>query len=704
MTTTKERLINFRPVMIVALSFSLSVIFMVGLFSSLFYLIPAILLFLFVLVFSLIKRKYVFAIISLLIYLFGFLVTGLTIVSYSKNFDKESCVIAGRVCEISNSSYENHFSVLLENVSVETEDGKVKLNGKTNFNIYGVSENSISIGDIISAPTKISNVKIIEDGYLNNGYYADDIRYNCSATFTKIIVSDGNPNFFENIKYSTRDNLIKYMGEEEGGISYAVLFGDKSFISYQTTTSFKESGITHILAVSGLNIGFLYALLYFFLDKFKINRWIKFVLLGVCLFCYCLLCDFNPSVVRAAIMCMCLLFTKIIGKQYDAINGLSLSFLLILLFKPLYLYDVGFQLSYGAMLGLILMLRLVDKLNIKNKILKWIVLAVSVSIVSQLGVLPIIAGTFGYLSTYSIIANLVVVPVFAIYYPILCITNLFVMISPIFSFLLIIPTAMVKFTVSFSNIISGLPFAYIKVFGLGTIATILFYFGMFVIGGFINLKGSLKAIFITAVLTTCVMFVSLFNIPNKFTTNNFVILNNAEYYARINTKTNKLFLIDINTTNTGLLERSLKEQKINSVYGLIFTGNTSVSSHDIISFIEDYNVSVIYFPKNHSAINNLLLTGHNVIEMDENKKLYDHINIQTHIFEKGELFEFEIEDKTIIFVNGELSNSNIDYIKQIILKPIELVCFSENVKILNNKEIFNSNNYLYYGEECDIVI
>ena len=116
MTTTKERLINFRPVMIVALLFSLSVIFMVGLFSSLFYLIPAILLFLFVLVFSLIKRKYVFAIISLLIYLFGFLVTGLTIVSYSKNFDKESCVIAGRVCEISNSSYENDFSVLLENV------------------------------------------------------------------------------------------------------------------------------------------------------------------------------------------------------------------------------------------------------------------------------------------------------------------------------------------------------------------------------------------------------------------------------------------------------------------------------------------------------------------------------------------------------------------------------------------------------------
>ena len=69
---------------------------------------------------------------------------------------------------------------------------------------------------------------------------------------------------------------------------------------------------------------------------------------------------------------------------------------------------------------------------------------------SQLGVLPIIAGTFGYLSTYSIIANLVVVPVFAIYYPILCLTNLFIMISPVFSFMLVLPTAMVKFTVSFS--------------------------------------------------------------------------------------------------------------------------------------------------------------------------------------------------------------------------------------------------------------
>ena len=705
MNKTKERFINFRPLFIIALMLCLSVVFMVELYSNLLFLIPAILIFLIVLLFCVLKKKFVFMAIVLFIYLLGFGVTALTIETFSNKYEKVDCVVYGRVCDISFSGYEGRYYLQLSNVELDFDGSKEKLEGKTNVTIYGVTENTIAIGDFISGQTKLSNIEILEDEEINNDYYSDNIRYSCSLSYDKTMLIRNGPNLIEKLKINSKNNLANYMGEDIGGISYAVLFGDKSLIEYQTKLSFRESGVAHILAVSGLHIGFLFALLYFFLNKLPLNRWVKFLILAVALFMYCFICQFSPSVVRASIMCLCLLFTKLLGKQYDSLSSLSLAFVIIILFRPLYVFDVGFQMSFGAVLGAILVLKVIDRFNFKNKFIKGIVSTISVSVATQLGIIPIIAKSFGYLATYSIFANILTIPVFAIFYPLLCIFNLFVLISNIFSFLLVVPFALMKTIVSITDFVSGLPFSYIGIFGMGTVGTLLYYLGMFVLGGFVNIKDIFKILSVTLLFSMAIMFVAINNIPYKFTTNNFC-LNNGNYYASINTEDNVFCLIDIDTTKSGIakIKRNLQKRKISKINVLLFANNTEFVSADIATFAKEYNAT-IYLPQNHGSVANLLLENCDIVEYDDSKMFYTKFgSMQTFTYSNGKLIELNINDKNILYVCGEFCDKDILDIKQQIRYPFYVVCYDEKHTTMQIEEVFYSNYYLYYGEEYDIVI
>ena len=702
---TKERIVNFRPLLIIALMLCLSVVFMVELYSNLLFLIPAILIFLIVLLFCVLKKKFVFMAIVLFIYLLGFGVTALTIETFSNKYEKVDCVVYGRVCDISFSGYEGRYYLQLSNVELDFDGSKEKLEGKTNVTIYGVTENTIAIGDFISGQTKLSNIEILEDEEINNDYYSDNIRYSCSLSYDKTMLIRNGPNLIEKLKINSKNNLANYMGEDIGGISYAVLFGDKSLIEYQTKLSFRESGVAHILAVSGLHIGFLFALLYFFLNKLPLNRWVKFLILAVALFMYSFICQFSPSVVRASIMCLCLLFTKLLGKQYDSLSSLSLAFVIIILFRPLYVFDVGFQMSFGAVLGAILVLKLIDRFNFKNKFIKGIVSTISVSVATQLGIIPIIAKSFGYLATYSIFANILTIPVFAIFYPLLCVFNLFVLISNIFSFLLVVPFALMKTIVSITDFVSGLPFSYIGIWGMGTVGTLLYYLGMFVLGGFVNVKDIFKILSVMLLFSMAIMFVAINNIPYKFTTNNFC-LNNGNYYASINTEDNVFCLIDIDTTKSGIakIKRNLQKRKISKINVLLFANNTEFVSADIATFAKEYNAT-IYLPQNHGSVANLLLENCDIVEYDDSKMFYTKFgSMQTFTYSNGKLIELNINDKNILYVCGEFCDKDILDIKQQIRYPFYVVCYDEKHTTMQIEEVFYSNYYLYYGEEYDIVI
>ena len=110
-----------------------------------------------------------------------------------------------------------------------------------------------------------------------------------------------------------------------------MLFGGKQGLSDELKDMFSYSGISHILAVSGLHIGVLVSLIYYCLKKIKLNKFVKLILLATVLIFYSYLCDFTPSVCRASIMAVILCLCDLYKIQYDALSSLSIAGIIILL-------------------------------------------------------------------------------------------------------------------------------------------------------------------------------------------------------------------------------------------------------------------------------------------------------------------------------------------------------------------------------------
>ncbi|MEG1805945.1 MAG: ComEC/Rec2 family competence protein, partial [Clostridia bacterium] len=169
-------------------------------------------------------------------------------------------------------------------------------------------------------------------------------------------------------------------------------------------------------AVSGLHVGILAGVLLLILRKCKLNNIVIWLIECVFLFGYSFLCGFAPSTLRASFMLLLLQGAKCIGRRNDAFSTISLSAIIILLVKPTALFDVGFQLSYGAVLGILFLSPQIAR--VLSKILpKKVADLLGVSLAVNIGFLPMAMVHFGNVSAVFVLANLVVIPLISLFYP-----------------------------------------------------------------------------------------------------------------------------------------------------------------------------------------------------------------------------------------------------------------------------------------------
>ncbi len=138
-------------------------------------------------------------------------------------------------------------------------------------------------------------------------------------------------------------------------VAKALLIGDRTDLSDETMTVFRDGGIAHVLAVSGLHVGILMAGILFLLRRLHASHKVQFVMVTVILLAYCRLLDFSAPVVRAAILTEVLLAGHLLRKAQDPLTTLSFAFLLVLLLRPMDLFSLGFQLSFLAVAGIVLL-------------------------------------------------------------------------------------------------------------------------------------------------------------------------------------------------------------------------------------------------------------------------------------------------------------------------------------------------------------
>ena len=199
------------------------------------------------------------------------------------------------------------------------------------------------------------------------------------------------------------------LSPESMGIAKALILGDRDHLDSEAVRSFGNAGAMHVLAVSGLHVGLILVLLLFVLSKFPsyISKYNATIIALLIIWFYALLTGFSPSVLRAVVMFSLLTLAKLSGKQHDSINVLMISALLLLLFDPLLLFDLGFQLSYLAMLGIFILYQPIMKsIYVSNKWLRLIWEGTSVSLAAQVFTLPLTLYCFHQFPNYFLISNI----------------------------------------------------------------------------------------------------------------------------------------------------------------------------------------------------------------------------------------------------------------------------------------------------------
>jgi competence protein ComEC len=287
--------------------------------------------------------------------------------------------------------------------------------------------------------------------------------------------------------------IKKYVpGKSENGLLEALMVGFTDDLDPGVLKSYADTGVIHIIAISGLHLALICHILQLALQKAgqkKYSRWIRFAMIIISLWGYSLLSGASPSVIRAAGMFTLVLFARNIGRETVLYNTLAASAFLLLCFDPFWLWDTGFQLSYAAVLSLRLFSKpLKDLVVFQNKILASVWNAASVSISAQILTTPISLFYFHRFPSYFLIANLLAVPLSSgilIGGILLCI---FSFIHPLGYFLGWILNFMIHFLNGFIIYISKLPGAVISQLVISLPQVIVIYMIIFCIYCFFKMK------------------------------------------------------------------------------------------------------------------------------------------------------------------------------------------------------------------------
>lgn len=199
--------------------------------------------------------------------------------------------------------------------------------------------------------------------------------------------------------------------QEQLPVISALTLGCKRELEEEVREIYADAGISHVLALSGMHIGIVWLLLDFLLRPLMLargGRWVKSLLSISLLWLFAFVVGLEASVVRAVVMCMLMELARLSGRKSLSMNTLAIAALAMLIYRPFYLYDVGFQLSFVAVASIILFYPLIWRaFSIKNRFCRSIVGILAVSMAAQLGTAPLVMYYFSNFSVYFLFTNLV---------------------------------------------------------------------------------------------------------------------------------------------------------------------------------------------------------------------------------------------------------------------------------------------------------
>ena len=561
------------------------------------------------------------------------------------------------------SSIQNH-KVLL-NLSVDSQLISPKLGDK-----YLVSTSLfLPNKDDVSSFDYSSYLKV--NGYSKIGYVYDDIiLYNRAESYSiteKFLL--------------LRENLISIyrdfkLSNEELAILSAITLGEKSILSKDTKNNFSAAGVSHILVVSGMHVGFIFMIISLLYSRLYNRYYRLFVTIFglVLLWLYALLTGFAPSVVRASFMFSLMLVFLFTGNKYRVIHALLLSATISLLANPALLFNISFQLSYLAVLSIVVfykriyhfLQRIVPKFKWRNNILS----VIGVTLAAQVFTFPIVMFYFHQFPLFFMISNLCVVllaPIIFIGGYLLIFTSVIPYVSNVIAYILNI---ILKFFEEIINIIASLKYAVIDVY-ISLFQCVLLYFIVLLFLNYLNVVNKNKNIALSAVLISVVVFVIVTSV------NTIDVQNKNILYVG----NRKQLMVNVFNCNDNIL---------------FVNGNNYYDKNELWIKYKAPNPKII---NDSSLINNLFeFENESYLILRDNVFRYKHTNlkpivvdnliIDRGVYPSNKLFDQFVRPKYVILTNGVYSGYISDFKNVLQKRNIPYYVVSEQgsfLKIKNKK-------------------
>ncbi|AWK04063.1 competence protein ComEC [Flavobacterium crocinum] len=382
------------------------------------------------------------------VYALSFILGVFTLLSHTENlqknnysnckeaFEKPQTVVLLLREKLKSNDYSDRYMAHIESISNQNFKGKIIVNVQKDS-----SKNPLTIGNRIKIQTilqhnksnknpnqfdysrYLANKQIFAQIYcqkselLINQTIKKDIWYYCAKLHSRIISN------LEKSKFS----------KSEMNVALALILGQQQDISQDIIQDYQYSGATHILSVSGLHVGFIMLFITFVLKPIpntKKGSFFKLISILIALAGFAIISGLSPSVLRSVVMFSFLAIGNHLRRNGNIYHTLLVSILLILLFEPYFLFDVGFQLSYLALFFILWLQPLFKNIyKPKNKLTVYIWESLTVSFAAQIGTLPLCLYYFHQFPGLFFVTNIIILPVLSF----IMIAGIIVMIIAIFT-------------------------------------------------------------------------------------------------------------------------------------------------------------------------------------------------------------------------------------------------------------------------------
>lgn len=522
--------------------------------------------------------------------------------------------------------------------------------------IYTSAFTDIKLGDKVKLHTTIDSFRVNDNYGLSR--LIDGVGYSGYVNYSDIDVIDNDASLKDAIKTETKEILSSRLSDDNADIMYSIIFGESNSIDKGIEKEFSLSGISHILAVSGLHVSVLFGLLYFILKKCKVRKKWSPVILSILLLLYSYLCSFSPSVCRASLMVILAMICEICKKEYDPLSGLSIAGTIILIISPMQFFSVSFRLSFLCVFAIIslapFLTKLFTKIKCPEKLAGLIAISVSISIVTM----PVMLNTFSEVSLLGILSNIIVIPVFTVLYtitiPILLITAI---IRPI-GVLLFVPNMFLHIIKVVASYIASIPFAVFRAFNISYILLVLIVMICLIVQ-FLIVSGKVKALISLMLLTTSITYLITESIPASYAEDALAICysnnSNAVYYL----KDSSLSIIGCDVSGSELDSR-LRELKIRDVSSIVAYDFDWSGLNDLILLCDDYDIETVYLSIDFSNIN--LGESVEVVFYEESFLLGNIRFNKIDYYEDLSAIELDFNNKSIVLAK-EINTTEEIYLK-----------------------------------------